>query len=382
MKASSFLAAMSAFSALPRASAFSLCPAVGMQGASWSLQIFSTQNFVSKTKLAVATSGWDFTDQEEESTFESSAVNPLLKSYEYDGWNLKYQFKPASKGFEKESPILLVHPVGIGMSSWFWEKMMNSWNGPALVAVDLIGCGIKHGADAWDPNERDLSVPLGWVKACEALMQIVGAEMASSNKQSIFPFPSQGGIFGKKYSVVVQGGLAPVGVLLAARNPETVQKLVLTSPPVWKEMTTGVPEKELQKNYEFLSSPIFGPLAFGLLESQWAVRFFSNLFLFSEPCDEQWLKEVENEACSDARPPVQVFNAGFCIHRSFEEELRTLPQPTLILQGADDEARIPDRASYSNTMQHCTLQVMEGKNVLPWENPKKVGQAIQNFLKG
>lgn len=379
MKAFSSLAAISALSILPMACTFSVA-SVGMEGASWSLDSFPTKNIASKTNLAVAASGWDFTDDEEEAISEISASDFLLKSYEYDGWNLKYQFKPASKGFEKENPILLVHPVGIGMSSWFWEKMMSAWDGPALVAVDLIGCGIKHGADAWDPKERGLSVPLGWVKACEALMQIVGAEAASSNKQNIFPFPSIGEK-GGRYSVVVQGGLAPVGVLLAARNPETVEKLVMTSPPVWKEMITGVPEKELKKNYEFLSSPIFGPLAFGLLESQWAVRFFSNLFLFSEPCDEQWLKEVENEACEEARPPVQVFNAGFCIHRSFEEELRTLSQPTLILQGADDEGRISDRASYAEAMQQCTLHAMEGKNVLPWENPEKVGQTIRSFLK-
>jgi hypothetical protein len=68
--------------------------------------------------------------------------------YDYDGWKLTYRYKAAEKGFEKDSPILLIHPVGIGLSSWFWELFMDSWRGPAVYAVDLIGCGIAEGGDA------------------------------------------------------------------------------------------------------------------------------------------------------------------------------------------------------------------------------------------
>uniref|UniRef100_A0A7S2VCV4 AB hydrolase-1 domain-containing protein n=1 Tax=Entomoneis paludosa TaxID=265537 RepID=A0A7S2VCV4_9STRA len=306
---------------------------------------------------------------------------PLLKSYTFDGWNLAYQYKPAAEGFENANPLLLVHPVGIGLSSWFWNKFMETWEGPMLVAIDLIGCGIQHGADPWDPDERGLSVPLGWVKAAEALMQEVMVEAPIKQLPNLLSL--LGGSSNRKipqYSVVVQGGLAPVGVLLASRNPMQVEKLVMTSPPTWQQMTNGVSETELAKNYEFFRSPIRGRLAFSLLESRWAVQFFSNLFLFAEPCDKTWLDEVEKEACKEARPPVQVFNSGFCLARSFEEELASLSQPTLILQGSEDTARIPNRAEYANTMQQCSLQEIRGKNVLPWESSTDVVRAIQNFL--
>jgi pimeloyl-ACP methyl ester carboxylesterase len=146
--------------------------------------------------------------------------------YDYDGWKLTYRYKAAEKGFEKDSPILLIHPVGIGLSSWFWELFMNSWRGPAVYAVDLIGCGIAEGGDAWDPDERGLAFPLGWVKGCEALMQ--QKILPVRGKQLSSPF-----LGGRKVSctVVAQGGLATVGVVLAARNPDTVDRLILTSPP-------------------------------------------------------------------------------------------------------------------------------------------------------
>jgi hypothetical protein len=164
------------------------------------------------------------------------------------------------------------------MSSWFLQRFMEAWsedsndNGgaghhPAMYAVDLIGCGAQHGADMWDPNERGLFIPLDWVKACEALMAqelggltttVTTKESASASSVSILSSLFSGGAgtsssssssSSRHYNVVVQGGLAPVGVLLASRNPQTVQRLVLTSPPTWHEMVTPVPQRELAMNY-------------------------------------------------------------------------------------------------------------------------------------
>ena len=111
---------------------------------------------------------------------------------------------------------------------------MDAFEGPAMLAPNLIGCGISEGSDAWNPDTRGLFVPLDWVKGCEALMEQYVSE---TNKA-----PWQG-ILGnnQSYTVVAQGGLAPIGVLLASRNPKAVNQLVLASPPTWKDMTTAVP---------------------------------------------------------------------------------------------------------------------------------------------
>lgn len=328
-----------------------------------------TSRSVLTTRLAAVSS----TNERTEATATSSSI----RTYDYDGWTLTYRYKPASPGYESQSPLLLIHPVGIGLASWFWENFMREWQGPAVYAPDLIGCGVKHGGSPYNPDERGLSFPLGWVQGCEALMNEVAANNPVSSVLNALPIPRLG-FGGGSWNVVCQGGLAPVGVMLAARNPTTVSSLVLTSPPTYKEMTTPIPESELERNYNFLRNEFVEPIAFGLLETQWAIEYFSNLFLFSKECDQQWLDSCCNEIDVKSRPPVQVFNAGFCNHRSFQQELESLPQPTLILSGNDDK-RVSGRVEYQTKMKDCTLQSLPGQNVLPWESPGQVCEAVKNF---
>lgn len=305
----------------------------------------------------------------------STAKSAQVKSYEYDGYKLTYLYKPASPQYRNAQPILLIHPIGIGMSSWFWERLMEQ-DGPALYAVDLIGCGLAHGADHWDPTIRGMSVPLAWVKACEALMQERVISKPGAGLLHLVSPP-------RRYSVVAQGGLAPVGVLLAAWNTGTVGNLILTSPPT--DLSTPVSQEDLAKNYGFFTGRLSAPLAFGLLESRFAVRFFSNLFLFDQPCDNEWLEKAEEEACKAARAPVQVFNAGFCQARSYDAELQTLADSNisvLILQGQGDTARNDDRSSYytDKLAQNCQIETIPGKNVLPWEASDETARAMRKFL--
>ena len=167
--------------------------------------------------------------------------------------------------------------------------------------------------------------------------------------------------------------------MLARRNPLQVGALMLTSPPTYKDITTPVPQIELERNYNFLKSPILGSLAFALLENKALIRFFSNAFLFSEECDDQWLDETEKESSrKEARTPVQAFNAGLLQHRSFEQELKESPQPKLIVSG-DGDKRVVDRQSYSTEVDQCKLQTIKGTNVLPWENPRGVVQLIKEL---
>lgn len=182
----------------------------------------------------------------------------------------------------------------------------------------------------------------------------------------------------RKWTVLSQGGLAPVAVLMAARNPDLIDNLIMTSPPIWKDMTTSVPEKELSRNYNFLRNPVWGRLAFQLLESRGAIEFFSNQFLFSEKCDPEWLDRAENELGLESRPPVIAFNSGFCQHRSLSEELEDITQSTLILAGDGDKR---PRQEYTKRMQNCRLEILPGGlNVLPWEAPTETVRSVKAFL--
>ena len=314
-----------------------------------------------------------------------------IESYQHKDWKCTYLYKPPSVGYESSPPLLLIHPVGIGISSWFWKRLMKEFqeDGPAMYAVDLIGCGLEHGADKWDPNEKGLFFPLSWVEGCETLIEsvIVPRFYDSKNSGGSSIMTSISGLFsggsinnnnGTGCIVVAQGGIAPVGLLLASRNPTTVQKLILCSPPIWNDVITPVPQSELERNYNFLRSPIFGPIAFGILESRKAVQFFSDLFLFETTCDDEWLDCAAEGAIKEARPPVEAFNAGLCMSRSLEEEATELIQSTLVVSGESDK-RTKNRDGYGTEMRDCVLEKVKSCNVIPWENPEDLKRVIKKF---
>ena len=295
-----------------------------------------------------------------------------IEEYQHKDLKLTYTYKKAAAGRENDPPIILIHPVGIGLSSWFWKKILDSYdNNPAIYAPDLIGCGIDHGANAWYPDKNGLFFPLSWVEGVETLMNTIVIPRWKDRQLPFFN-TSSGCL------VVAQGGLAPVGILLAKRNA-CISDLMLTSPPTYKDITTAIPQPELTKNYNFLSSPILGRLAFTLLESRDVIQFFSDLFLFQDKCDEEWLDEAQKELCKEARPPVQAFNAGLLQHRSFQEELREMTQPLWIVSG-DGDKRVKDRQLYQSELgERCKLISLSGLNVLPYENPVDVVKLIQDI---
>lgn len=318
---------------------------------------------------------------------EKEIIGSDLFSYRYKAFNLTYRKKGNVSTAPSSTNILLVHPIGIGLASWFWVPFMDSlsasagWRPPTLsnteevnvFAPNLIGCGLSEGSDAWNPEERGLFIPLDWARGCEALMDHVEGQVDKDGSNAIQRLSN--------WIVVAQGGLAPIGVLLASRNPQRVQHLILTSPPTWQVMTTAIPEREHARNYRFLRSKIWGNLAFKLLESRGAVEVFSNQFLFSEKCSNAWLDNIQREfqlGGLAARPPVQVFNAGFCMNQSYTEELTTLEQPTLIVQGEGDTRQ---REEYARHMKKCRIEKLPGgKNCLPWEQPQILANLVLTFV--
>lgn len=276
-----------------------------------------------------------------------------VRSYEYDGWKCRYRYKAGSG-----PAVMLIHPIGIGLSSWFWEPVMNEFEDAEVFAPDLVGCGESQ---VWDPSERGLFIPLDYVRQCEELW-----------RREI----------GRPCVVVAQGGLAPVGVGLATRETETwdgsraISHLVLCSPPIWNDMANGARREDVSRNYQAWRGPL-GQFGYGLLRQKNFVKFFSDLILFSEKADESWLEKCRGEAEQPGKQhPVFAFNAGIVGARGLYDELRDLNQPTLILQGAKD-AR--SREEYLENMPHCHIQSLpDTLNVLPWERPAETARAITN----
>jgi hypothetical protein len=86
--------------------------------------------------------------------------------------------------------------------------------------------------------------------------------------------------------VLAQGGLAPLAVMLAARESDdwrghqAIAAIVLASPPEWSTLANGLDDGEVVRNFELLSASIgspspLGTLCYRTLCARPFVRFFS-----------------------------------------------------------------------------------------------------------
>ena len=287
----------------------------------------------------------------------------VTSEYEYDGWRCSYRHRPAGPKGGSRPPLLLVHPIGIGMSGWFWERLMSAYEGddaaPAIYAPDLIGCGAST---PWEPQERGLFLPLDYSRQCEQLWRVA---------------------IGEPCVVVTQGGLAPVGVLLASRMSDTwngelgVERLILASPPTWEEISTDSDRAAAARAFSAFASPL-GAASYKLLQLRAFVRFFSNLFLFDAVADEEWVEQCCTEAAQpSAQWPVFAFNAGIVGARGYFDELVGAEQPVLLLEGASDRRQ---RDGYAENMRRCQrATINEACNVLPYEQADATREAIDRF---
>lgn len=282
--------------------------------------------------------------------------------FSYDGWQCSYRHKKPASSSTAVPPVLLIHPIGIGMSSWFWEPLMAALEDHEVFAPDLLGCGAS---EAWDPSERGLFIPLDYVRQAEELW-----------RQEI----------GRPCVVVTQGGLAPVGVSLATRATDTwdgaraVSHLVMCSPPTWRDMAAGTPRDAVVRNYDLWTGPL-GRGGYGVLRRRRFVQFFSNSFLFAGKPDDVWLERCCDEALEPAKEhPVFAFNAGVVGARGLYDELVSLSQPTLLCEGAKD-GRVKQRDAYVENVRDCgRVRIADSLNVLPWETPLATANAITSFV--
>jgi pimeloyl-ACP methyl ester carboxylesterase len=311
---------------------------------------------------------------------------PQRLEYTYGGRRCSYFFSPARENSDTSRdtaplppPLLCVHPVGVGCSSWFFKRFAAAWRdhpggGSALLCPDLLGCG---DSSRWDPSKDGIFVPLDWTRQLE---QLIVSDAA--------PFPH--GLAQPSFMVISQGGLAPVGIQLAYRCPR-VGSLVLCTPPSYGVLARELPKKEVARNLAALQAlPKF---AFEFLASRGAIKFFSNLFLFSGSADEEWLNEATADAADyERRHSIWAFNAGCCEVSNYAEMYSNLEQPRLVVMGCDDggasstkgleaEAAWQHLEPFEDGQNARGVVLRGGKNVLPWENPEMLCDILAGFAK-
>jgi pimeloyl-ACP methyl ester carboxylesterase len=272
----------------------------------------------------------------------------------------------ATLSLAPEVPLLLIHPIGVGLSRHFWQRFCNEWQHlgqrNAIYNPDLLGCGesaMPHVAYH----------PVDWAKQLQTLLTTV---------------------IQRSVVVVVQGALLPVAIELATLQPDLVHSLVLCGPPTLALLTQPSSEWQHRLSWAGFDSPL-GALFYRYARRSQFLQSFSvrQLFATAEAVDHEWLQMLQQGAQKPAsRHAVFSFLAGFW-RQDYTAQFRAIRQPTLLVMG--DQASSISRegkqetpseriANYLQYIPHAQPLTLAGRNVLAYESVQDFTTAVRSFV--
>lgn len=292
---------------------------------------------------------------------------PSTQFYTWKNYRCAYEHYSPDVGEDRHStPLLLIHPIGVGLSRRFWHRFCHDWykNGHTnpIYNPDLLGCG-----------ESDMPhiayTPADWADQLQHFLQTV---------------------IQRPVTLVVQGALLPVALelVLLQTQPNLIQKLVLASPPAMALMTqpTGIRKQKLTWN--LLDSPLGAAFYLYARRPQFLSSFSTRqLFANADLVDNQWLDMLVKGATDPtSRYAVFSFLAGFW-RQNYREAIAAIAQPTLVVMGdrassiSKDKQDTPDQrlADYLKCLPHSEGVKIAGRNVLPYESTSDFTATLAAF---
>ncbi|MFH7242271.1 MAG: alpha/beta fold hydrolase [Spirulina sp.] len=295
---------------------------------------------------------------------------PQTQTYSWNDYPCTYTHYPAL-GNPDTPPLLLIHPIGVGLAGWFWHRFAQALaatgNRPDLYVPDLLGCGhcpkpkVAYYAEDWADQ------------LAHFLCQMVQRPVV----------------------LVVQGGSLPIGLKLMA-HPQTqglIQSLVLSGPPGMKLMTTPTTHRRQTLLWNLLFS---GPVGIGFFRYARREAFLESfsrrqLFAQEQDIDREWLDQLlEDAQDAGGRHAVYSFLAGFW-RQDYTALMAAISVPTLVIFG--DAASGINRLSrtdppqqrledYLHHIPNANGTMIPGRNVLPYESTDAFVEAMGDWLAG
>lgn len=289
--------------------------------------------------------------------------------YHWQDYRCAYEVHtPVNSTVEECPPLLLIHPIGVGLSRRFWQRFCHEWlkagRCNTIYSPDLLGCG-----------ESDMPrigyKPSDWAQQLQYFLQTVVKKPAI---------------------LVVQGALLPVATELVQLQTQSnlVRGLVLAGPPAWAVITKTAPGWRQKLVWNLLDSP-FGSAFYRYARRQQFLSSFSTRQLFADPdaVDAEWLDTLETGAKDAAsRHAVFSFLAGFW-QQDYKEAIAAISQPTLVVVG--EQATSISQAGKAETTDERLADYLQylpkgrglkipGRNVLPYESTSEFVSAIAPFV--
>ncbi len=299
-------------------------------------------------------------------TVEQIAATPT-QFFTWNGYRCAYEVhRPA--GEAKQPPLLLIHPIGVGLSRRFWDRFCAAWlaagQRQTIYSPDLLGCGESEMPHvAYTPED--------WAEQLQHFLQTVVKEPVV---------------------LVAQGALFPVAIALTQfqTEPNLVKGLILAGPPAWPVMTRETPTWQNKLLWNLFDSPL-GNGFFRYARRPQFLRSFSakQLFDAAEDVDAEWLETLQAGAAdAESRHAVFSFLAGFW-RKDYGGAIAQIHHPTLVVLGKtassisqSGKGEQPNERleRYLGALPQGEGLVMGGRNVLPYEVTEEFVKGIVSFV--
>ncbi len=263
------------------------------------------------------------------------------------------------------TPLLLIHPIGVGLGRKFWQPLIAQWpDQHPLYVPDLLGCGES------DLSRRSYS-PRDWA-------------------EQLYYFISE--VIQRPVIVVVQGALLPVALELMADETMTqwVIGAALSGPPAWRLITEPTPHWRQQLNWSLFASPL-GWGFYQYARTQKFLKSFSQRQLFDQAEDitDDWLSMLDQGSRDmGTRYAVFSFLAGFW-RQDYRDAIASIQQPILVIMGktastidrtAQDTTAQQRLDDYTRHFANARGVFIPGRNVLPYESTAEFIRVLMPFV--
>ncbi|TAF15694.1 MAG: alpha/beta hydrolase, partial [Nostocales cyanobacterium] len=98
--------------------------------------------------------------------YSSTASETMF--YNWEGFRCAYEIHRPINASVTGIPILLIHPIGVGLSKLFWRRFCHEWynnnHGNIIYSPDLLGCGESEAP-------RKAYTPIDWAAQLQHFLQ-------------------------------------------------------------------------------------------------------------------------------------------------------------------------------------------------------------------
>ena len=264
-------------------------------------------------------------------------------------------------------PLLLIHPIGVGLSRHFWDRFCDEW-------YKKDNCNLIYNPDLLGYGESDMPhiayYPIDWAEQLQFFIKT---------------------IVKKPVVLVVQGALFPVAIELVKKQSDLIAGIILSGPPSWSIITKAAPKWQQKLLWNLLFDSPSGNLFYRYARRKKFLADFSikQLFASETDVDNEWLDTLSEGAKKSAsRYAVFSFLAGFW-RKDYQKDIESIMQPTLavfgetassISQTGKKDTTEKRLADYSSHLPQGTTIKIPGRNVLPYESTVEFVEAITSFV--